>query len=96
MASIDHAASQNWGDPVSDAARVIADEALSIFLAVDAATSEIDAEARRRAETIRRASDERTAPALARLEAMSRDFDALAEELDERVRERAARQGHGD
>jgi hypothetical protein len=95
MASVDHAGSQNWGDPASDAARVIAEEALSIFHAVDAATSKIDADARRRADLIRRASDERTAPALARLNEMSRSIDALANELDERARERAARQEHG-
>lgn len=91
MASVDHAGSQNWGDPASDAARVISEEALSIFHAVDAATSKIDAEARRRADLIRRAGEETTAPALARLHAISRDFDALAEELDERAEER----GHG-
>jgi hypothetical protein len=95
MASVDHAGSQNWGDPASDAARVIAEEALSIFRAVDAATSQIDAEARRRADLIRRAGDESTSSALARLNAMSRDFDALANELDERARERAMRRGHG-
>jgi hypothetical protein len=93
---MDDAGSHNWGDPASDAARVIEDEALSIFLAVDAATSEIDADARRRAELIRRASDEATVPALARLDAMSRTFDALVEELDERARTRAAREGNGD
>jgi hypothetical protein len=96
MASVDDAGSHSWGDPALDAARVIEEEALSIFLAVDAATSEIDADARRRADAIRRASHDATAPALARLDAMSRTFDALAEELDERARTRAARQGNGD
>lgn len=85
---MDDAGSRNWGDPALDAARVIEEEALSIFLAVDAATSEIDADARRRAELIQRESDEATAPALARLDAMSRTFDALAEELDERAMRR--------
>jgi hypothetical protein len=91
MASVDDAGSHDRGDPASDAARVIEEEALSIFLAVDAATSEIDADARRRAELIQRSSVEATAPALARLDAMSRSFDALAAELDER----AMRRGRG-
>lgn len=95
MASVDRAGSQNWGDPASDAARVIADEALSIFLAVDATTSQIDADARRRADEIRSATDEATAPALARLAAMSRNLEALATELDDGARERAARRRHG-
>ena len=96
MASIDHAASQSWGNPASDAARVIADEALSIFRAVDAVTSQIDADARRRASLVRRASEETTASALAHLNAMSHDFDALANELDGRARQRAVRREHGD
>jgi len=82
-------------DPAAYAARVIADEALSIFLAVEARTSEIDAGARQVADEIRRRADEATAPALARLEAMSRDLEELATELDGAANERAARRGHG-
>jgi hypothetical protein len=96
MASVDRAGSQNWADPASDAAGVIAEETLSILLAVDATTAAIDADARRRADAIRRASDETTAPALARLDAMSHDLEALASELDGKARARDARQGHGD
>jgi hypothetical protein len=82
-------------DPAAYAARVIADEALSIFLAVEARTSEIHAGARQWADETRRRADEATAPALARLEAMSRDLEALATELDGAANERAARREHG-
>ena len=82
-------------DPAAYAARMIADEALSIFQAVEARTCEIDVGARQWAEEIRGRANEATAPALARFDAMSRDLEELATELDGAVNERAARRGHG-
>jgi hypothetical protein len=79
-------------DPAGSAARVVAEEVLSILQAVDARTSEIDAEARREADEIRRAADLAGADAVARFAAIARELDALATELEER----AARRGDGD
>jgi len=95
MASIDRAGSQNAGDPAADAARVIEEEALSIFQAVDARISEIDAHARRRADAIRSSAQQATAPALARLTVMATDLDALANELDSMRKDQPARLGDG-
>jgi hypothetical protein len=83
------------GDPAHDAARVITEEAMSILLAVEARAAELDADARREAEEIRREADQATAPALVRLRAMARDLEALATDLDDAVRARAERR-HDD
>ena len=95
MASIDGGGSQNAGDPAADAARVIEQEALSIFQAVDARVSEIDAHARRRADAIRSSVQQATAPALARLTVMSTELDALASELDSMEKDQPARLADG-
>lgn len=76
-------------DAAAFAARVIGEEALSIFSAVEDATSEIDAGARREADEIARAADDAAAPALARLEAMSGHLEALSADLN-RMAERSA------
>ena len=69
-------------DPAAFAARVIEEESLSIFKAVEAATAEMDARARREADAIVRGTAEDIAPARARLEAMSRIIDTLSAEVD--------------
>jgi hypothetical protein len=81
-------------DPVACAARVMADEVLSIFHAVDARTSAIDADARENAQQVRRAARASAEPARAKLEAITRDLEALATELDEAVEARSGRSGH--
>jgi hypothetical protein len=82
-------------DPAAFAASVIADQTLSIFRAVEATTSDIDAGGRRDAQEIMRRSDEVIGPAKARLEAMSLDLEALAHELDRPAAERAAEDRRG-
>jgi hypothetical protein len=82
-------------DAASLAAQVITEQALSIFQAVEARTSEIDAHARRRAEEIVRQADAAATPAIARLEALSRDLEALSTELDRTAEQRAARRARG-
>jgi hypothetical protein len=78
-------------DPAASAARVIADEVLSIFEAVRARTMAISADARREAEE---RGGSATGRALAKLEAISNDVQALARELGDVAAERAARSGH--
>jgi hypothetical protein len=69
-------------DPAAFAARVIGDESLSIFQAVEAAMAEMDARARREADEIVRRTADAIAPARARLETMSRLIERLSTELD--------------
>jgi hypothetical protein len=88
----DHDGRVTEADPADSAARVVAEEVLSILQAVEARTSEIDAGARREAEAIRRAADLAGADAIGRFAAITRELDALAAELTER----AARRGDGD
>jgi hypothetical protein len=83
-------------DPAGCAARVVAEEVLSILQAVAARRSEIDATARREADEIRQAADMAGAHAVARFAAITRELDALATELEDGAEERAARRGHGD
>jgi hypothetical protein len=78
-------------DPAGSAARVVAEEVLSILQAVEAKRSEIDATARRDANEIRRAADQAGADAVARFAAITRQLDVLATDLEER----AARRGDG-
>jgi hypothetical protein len=69
-------------DPATSAASVIADQALSIFQAVDARTAEIDARARRDADEIRQKSTAVSDPARERLDGMLRELDALSTALE--------------
>jgi hypothetical protein len=77
-------------DPAESAASVISDQALSIFQAVEATTSEIDARAHGEAEEIRRRTVEARESAQARLEVISRDLDALSMAVDHLAETRAA------
>lgn len=77
-------------DPAGSAARVVAEEVLSILRAVEARTSEIGVSSRRDAEAIRRAADQAGADAVGRFAAITRELDALARDLAER----AARRGY--
>jgi hypothetical protein len=82
-------------DPAGFAARVIAEQALSIFQAVEARTLEIKERARRQADEIVREANAVATPALARLEALSRDLGTLSIDLDHAAEERAARRVRG-
>jgi|tagenome__1003787_1003787.scaffolds.fasta_scaffold20450616_2 hypothetical protein len=82
-------------DAAALAAHVIGDEVLSIFLAVDEATTEIEDDARRDADEIVRAASDAAAPALSRLEALSGQLQALSADLDRRAEERARRGSNG-
>jgi hypothetical protein len=82
-------------DPAACAARVVADEVLSIVQAVEARTSAIDADARERARHVQRAARASAGRARARLEAMTRDLGSLASELDEAAKARTSRSAHG-
>jgi hypothetical protein len=82
-------------DAAAFAARIIEEEALSIFLAVDEATSEAQANARREAGTLARAASDAAAPALARLEAMASHLRALSADLQEMADQWARRRGDG-
>ena len=82
-------------DAAAFAAHVVGDEVLSIFLAVDEATTEIEDDARRDADEIVRAASDAAAPALARLEALSGPLQALSADLDRWAQERARRGSDG-
>lgn len=69
-------------DPAASAAHMIGDQALSIFEAVEAQASEIDARAHREAEEIRRSTLAVADPARARLDVISRDLDAISTALE--------------
>jgi hypothetical protein len=77
-------------DPAESAASVISDQALSIFQALEATTSEIEARARNEAEEIRKRTVEVLESAQARLDAVSRDLDALSTAVDHVAETRAA------
>jgi hypothetical protein len=77
------------------AARVIGEEALSIFSAVEDATSQIADGARREADEIARAADEAAAPALTHLEAISGHLEALTAELHRMSEQSAERRTRG-
>jgi hypothetical protein len=83
-------------DPAACAERVVGDEVMSILQAVEARTSEIDATARREADEIRRGADRAGARAVARLRAIARELDALADDLDHAARDPGARDGRGE
>jgi hypothetical protein len=76
-------------DPAASAASMIADQALSIFEAVEAKASDIDARAQRAAEEIRREAIAVADPAAERLDAISRELDAISGALDHIVADRA-------
>jgi hypothetical protein len=75
-------------DPAACAARVIAEQALSIFKAAEATASEIQARGRRQAEQLAGGADEAAAIALTRLQAISLELDDLAADVDQRNAER--------
>jgi hypothetical protein len=75
-------------DPAACAARVIAEQALSIFKAAEATASEIQERGRRQAEQLAGGADEAAAIALTRLHAISRQLDDLAADVDQRSAER--------
>jgi hypothetical protein len=77
-------------DPAACAARVIAVEALSIFEAAEARALEIEARGRRHADDLMDDADEGVARALAHLDSIRRDLEALAAYLDDRL----PRRGH--
>jgi hypothetical protein len=77
-------------DPAESAASVISDQALSIFHAVEATTSEIDARAHGEADEIRRRTVEVLESAQARLDVISGDLDALSMAVDHVAETRAA------
>jgi hypothetical protein len=83
-------------DPAASAASLIAEQARSIFQAVEATTSDIDARARAEAEEIRRGAEEAVARASGRLEAMSRDLNTVSMALDRAVEDRSAGFRHGE
>jgi 3-methyladenine DNA glycosylase/8-oxoguanine DNA glycosylase len=74
-------------DPAGCAARVVAEQALSIFKAAEATASEIEARGGQQAEELAGAADEAVAVALSRLHAISRQLDALAADVDQRNEE---------
>jgi hypothetical protein len=76
-------------DPATSAASMIADQALSIFQAVEAQASEIDARAHLDADEIRRSTLAVADPARAHLDAISRGLDAIATALERVATERA-------
>jgi hypothetical protein len=82
-------------DPADEAARLIAEEALSILLAVDTRAAEIGADARRRAAEIRRRADRAAEPALACLRAIALELEAVVAGLDDAASERTGRRGRG-
>ena len=82
-------------DAAAFAARVIGEEALSIFSAVEDATSQIDDAARREADEIARVADEAAAPALAHLEAISGHLEALSAEFHLMAQQSAERRTRG-
>jgi hypothetical protein len=82
-------------DAAAWAAKLTADQALSVFDAVAARAEEIDAHARREAVELRLRTRPATAAALGRLDAVDRELGALVAELRRRTDERAARWGHG-
>jgi len=69
-------------DPAASAAHVIADQALSIFEAVEAQTSEIDARAHRDADQIRQSALAVADPGRARLNLISQSLDAISTALE--------------
>jgi hypothetical protein len=82
-------------DPATFAARVIEEQSLSIFAAVEAATSEIETRARRETEDILGGANEAIAPAKARLDAISRSLEALSRQVDRAAEDRAAGRSRG-
>jgi len=82
-------------DPAACAARVIAEQALSIFEAAEARGSELEARARKEAEDVVGRAEGASVRTLAGLEAISRQLDALSAELAGRIEDRATTLGHG-
>jgi hypothetical protein len=82
-------------DAAADAAHAIRDEARSIFLAVDEMAAKIGDAANRDADALARATNAAVAPALVRLEALSRPLDALSTDLDRMAEDWAKRGRHG-
>jgi hypothetical protein len=76
-------------DPAASAAHMIADQALSIFEAVEAKATEIDTRAHRDAEEIRREAMAVVDPASARLDAITRQLDTVSTDLERLASERA-------
>jgi hypothetical protein len=82
-------------DVAAWAAKVTAEQALSVFDAVAASAEEIDAQARREAVELRLRTRAATAAALGRLVAIDGELGALVAELRRQTDERAARWSHG-
>jgi hypothetical protein len=82
-------AARGEDDPVASAASMIADQALSIFEAVEAKASEIDARAQCEADEIRREAMAVAAPAAERLDGITRELDAISTALERVSSERA-------
>ena len=71
-------------DPAGCAARVVAEQALSIFDAAEATASEIQARGRQQAEELAAAANEAVELALSSLHAISSQLDDLAADVDQR------------
>jgi hypothetical protein len=83
-------------DPATSAARVIAEQALSILEAAEASASEIRDRGRRQAEELVAATHEAAVLALSRLRAVCHELDGLATELDRKTETRLVEHGRGD
>jgi len=77
-------------DSASNAANMIAGQALPIFEAVEAKASEIDTRAQRDAEEIRREAMAVVDPASKRLDAITRKLDGISTALEALASDRAA------
>ena len=81
-------------DAAAWAAKVTAEQALSVFDAVAARAEEIDAQARREAVELRVRTRAATAAALGRLDAIDGELGVLVTHLRRRTDQRAARWSH--
>jgi hypothetical protein len=77
-------------DPAAFAAHVIEEQVASIFEALDARASQVNARVRAEAEDIVRGTERTTARPLAVLRAMSSELGALAAELEVKIEARRA------
>jgi hypothetical protein len=82
-------------DPAAFAARLIAEQALSILDAAAARASEIQDRGRRHAEELVGVTGQAAALALSRLHTVSRELDALGAEIDRRAENRLTDQVDG-
>lgn len=81
-------------DAAKWARRVVADQVAAALEAVEAVAEEIRSRAHREVQLVRRQTHRATGGSVERLDAMSRELEALAAELDRRVERRAERRAN--